>query len=249
MSRPDILWGRPPSQWTLSDNGIHVWAAAPDVSPGALTAFETTLSRDELDRAAQFKFERDRNYFIAGRGILRAILAIYLETGPQKVIFEYASRGKPSVAQLLEARRLHFNLAHSEGLVMTAVSRLCPVGVDVERIRFIENTDELVKQLASTIEAIDWGNLPESQKLIAFFRLWTFKEACLKATGDGIAERLREIVVSFLPGESARVIIPPATPIPARDWSLHELNPAEEFAAALAAPARGFNLSCWRWSN
>jgi hypothetical protein len=67
--------------------------------------------------------------------------------------------------------------------------------------------------------------------------------------GEGIAERFREVAIAFLSGEPTRVISPSATPIPAKDWSLHELNPAEEFAAALAASARSFELSCWRWLN
>ena len=249
MSRPNILWSTPPSRWPLNGNEIHVWAATSDVSSRELSAFESTLSLDEVERAGQFKFERDRNQFIACRGGLRAILAAYLETGPQEVNFKYGPRGKPWVANLPETSRLYFNLAHSENLFLTAVSRFCPLGVDVERIRFIENTDDLVKQLLCTTEELEWSTVAETQKVSAFFRIWTCKEACLKATGDGIAERFREIAVSFPPGEPVRLLKPPAMPISNENWTLRELKPAEDFAAALAAPIRGFDLSCWRWSN
>jgi 4'-phosphopantetheinyl transferase len=249
MSRPDILWSTPPSRWPLNGNEIHVWAATSEVSSREISAFEKTLSLDEVERAGQFKLERDRNRFVACRGCLRAILAAYLETGPQEVNFEYGPRGKPWLANKPETSRLHFNVAHSENLFLTAISRICPLGVDVERIRFIENTDDLVKLLLCTTEELEWNTVAETQKLSTFFRIWTCKEACLKATGDGIAESLREIAVSFLPGEPARLIKPPAMPIPNEDWTLSELNPAGEFAAAIAAPTRGFDLSCWRWSN
>ena len=249
MSRPNILWSCPPSRWSLSGNEIHVWAATSAVSSRELSAFEKTLSLDEVERARQFKFERDRNHFVACRGILRAILAAYLKTGPREVNFEYGPRGKPWVANLPETSRVHFNSAHSEDLFLTAASRICPLGVDVERIRLIENTDDLVKQLLCTTEELAWSKVAESQKVSAFFRLWTCKEACLKATGEGITGRLQEVAVTFLPGEPARLLRPPAMPIPNEDWTLRELEPAGNFAAALAAPTRSFGLSCWRWPN
>jgi 4'-phosphopantetheinyl transferase len=111
------------------------------------------------------------------------------------------------------------------------------------------NENDLVKQLSCRSEELEWSTVTETQKVSAFFRIWTGKEACLKATGEGITERLREIAVSLLPGEPARLLKPPAMPIPNEDWTLRELDPAAYFAAALAAPTRSFDLSCWRWPN
>jgi 4'-phosphopantetheinyl transferase len=247
MSFSEILWLTPPSRWPLYGREIHVWAANLRVSVEKLAGFESTLSMDEEKRAGRFHFEPDRNDFVAGRGILRAILGSYLEMEPSKVQFEYGAFGKPILANQSANSRLHFNLAHSDGLFLTAVSRLCPVGVDLERIRVIADPDDLVKQLLSKSEAVDWQALPNSVKRAVFYNLWTRKEACLKATGEGITERLQEFAVSFMPDEPARVVKSPQMSPSTGAWTVKELHPGPGYTAALAVPDSEFNLSCWQW--
>jgi 4'-phosphopantetheinyl transferase len=248
---PDIQiqWGKPPPQRSLPETYIHVWAATLEASPVQLSAFETTLSPDEHDRARRFHFERDRKHFIAGRGILRAILGFYLQIEPGRLQFKYGSHGKPILANLPDNHPLHFNLAHSDGLLLVAASRLCPVGIDVERIRLVEDMEDLMQQFFSPLEAAGLRALPVHQHAQAFFNLWTRKEACLKATGDGISERLQGIAVSFLPGEPARILKPLDSRSSAMTWTLKELNPAPDYAAAIAAATHDLNVSCWLWAN
>ncbi len=248
MIRADILWAAPPASWSLNAREIHVWAAALEFSAQVLADFEITLSLEEQERGQRFHFIADRNAFIGSRGLLRAILASYLDLAPQEIHFEHGRHGKPILASQPEPDRLQFNLAHSDGLFLTAVSRFCAVGVDVERIRGLENIDDLANRLLSPTEEITWRRLPVNQQNRAFFNLWTRKEACLKATGDGITERLKEITVSFTPGGPAGELEPPGLPESPQSWTLRQLDPAPEFAAALAAPARDFDVSCWHWS-
>ena len=170
MSCPEILWLTPPSRWPLYGSEIHVWAANLRVSVEKLAGFESTLSMDEQERAGRFHFEPDRNDFVSGRGILRAILGSYLKIEPNQVHFEYGAFGKPILANQTANSRLHFNLAHSDGVFLTAVSRLCPVGVDVEHNRMIANPDDLVKQVLSKTEAVDWQSLPNDSKTAAFMQ-------------------------------------------------------------------------------
>ena len=249
MSCPEILWLTPPSRWPLYGSEIHVWAASLRVSVEKLAGFESTLSMDEQERAGRFHFEPDRNDFVSGRGILRAILGSYLKIEPNQVHFEYGAFGKPILANQTANSRLHFNLAHSDGVFLTAVSRLCPVGVDVEHNRMIANPDDLVKQVLSKTEAVDWQSLPNDSKTAAFYNLWTRKEACLKATGDGITERLQEFAVSFMPDEPARVVKSPEMLPSTGGWTVIELNPVPGYTAALAVPNSEFNLSCWQWPH
>jgi 4'-phosphopantetheinyl transferase len=249
MPNFEIQWDEPPSRWSLKGTEAHLWAAALDVSPERLSAYANTLSPNEHERAQRFRFERDQKHFIAGRGTLRAILGSYLKIKPAQLQFEYGSHGKPILANLPENLSLHFNLAHSDGLLLVAVSEWCPVGVDVERLRLIEKADDLAERFFSPVEAIQLRALPDHQRAQAFFNLWTRKEACLKATGDGITERLQEMAVSFLPDEPARVLRLAGTPQSGARWTLKDLNPAPEYVAAIAAVAQDLNLSCWRWSH
>ncbi len=248
MTFADIRWSAPPAGWSLKDREIHVWAAALEFSAQVLAELELTLSVEEHERGQKFHFIADRNVFIGSRGVLRAILAAYLELDPQEIHFAYGRHGKPILASQPEAERLQFNLAHSDGLLLTAVSRFCAVGVDVERVRGLDDLDDLANQLLSPAEEIAWRRLPVSQQNRAFFNLWTRKEACLKAIGEGIAERLKEITVSLMPEGPAGELDPPGIPDSTQAWTLTHLQPAPDFAAALAAPTRDISVSCWQWS-
>jgi 4'-phosphopantetheinyl transferase len=250
MANLEIQWNTPPTGWPLNETEVHVWAAALDVSPDRISAFETTLSPDERYRAGRFHFERDQRHFISGRARLRTILGSYLQIKPEDLQFEYSARGKPALAHPFNRHKLHFNLAHSDGLLLVAVSQLCPLGVDVERTKWIENTEDLVSRFFSPSEAADFHALPDARRMNAFFNLWTRKEACLKATGDGLSGQLQEMRVSFLPGEPARVLSTPLdTPHPAGAWTLHELKPAPGYIAALAMTEQPLKLSCWHWTR
>jgi 4'-phosphopantetheinyl transferase len=151
--------------------------------------------------------------------------------------FCYGPQGKPALAGVWSASGWHFNLAHSLDLALLAVTRSGPVGVDVERIRPLRDVDQLVSRFFSPRESAAFQALPAEQKPDAFFRLWTRKEAWLKATGEGIAESLGRVEVSFLPGEPARLLSLPGGPAALSGWRLHDLDPGPGFIAALAVVA------------
>jgi 4'-phosphopantetheinyl transferase len=241
-----IDWPEPPAMTKLGRADVHVWAAALD---GEATHWTKLLSPAELDRAAAFHFELHRRRFVVGRGVLRLILSRYVGVQPEQVEFAYGSQGKPELADGLAANGLRFNLAHSEDLAIVAITRLGPVGVDLEKIAPLEDMDDLVARFFSARENARFQQLTAEQKPLAFFNLWTRKEAWLKATGEGIAHSLNLVEVSFLPGEPARLLNIPAHLSQGARWSLHELAPAGHFVAAVAVAAEEIDLQCWRWDH
>lgn len=239
-------WGLPPDQWPLGERDVHVWAASGDVSGERICFLQRTLSPDELERAERFHFDRDRNLFIASRGMLREVLGSYWQTSPAQLAFTYNPQGKPSLNSFVPFP-LHFNVTHSAGLILIAVTRVCPIGIDVEPARAMNDSEKIAREFFSAREVSELNSLPEEQRAAAFFNLWTRKEACLKATGDGLSERISEMEISFLPGQPAQVRAISGNAQAAAKWTLEELTPAAGFAAAIAAPARDLKLSCWRW--
>ncbi len=103
------------------------------------TSLRSRLSSDELARAARFHFERDRTRFSVARAALREILAHYLGTSPAEIAFVYGDHGKPALAP--PYGDLRFNLSHSHDLALCAVARGSEVGVDVERIRELDDLE------------------------------------------------------------------------------------------------------------
>jgi 4'-phosphopantetheinyl transferase len=258
-SQLEFQWPSPPIDLLLMPNDIHVWAISLDVPKSALAHFATLLRPNERERAARFHFDCHRNRFIAGRGLLRTILSRYLQAEPAALEFSYGPNGKPSLAErrlasqntemLSHSHDLQFNFAHSENLALLAVTNLAEIGVDVERIVPLPNIESLVARFFSSRECVEFKGLSEPQKLGAFFNLWTRKEALLKATGEGIAQSLNTVEVTFLPGQPVRLLSLPKGPPAASNWSLVDLTPGSGFAAALALPAKAGRVQCWLWPD
>jgi len=224
----------------LRANEVHTASFSLAQPPDVLAACEEVLSDEEHDRARKFHFEVHRARFVAGRGLLRFLLGHYLQAHPARLIFSYGANGKPAL-QGQEHELLHFNLAHSESLALLGITRLGPLGVDVERVRDLPDFEKLVSCFFSVREAAAFARLPPNQRAPAFFNLWTRKEAWLKATGEGIAHRLDKVEVSFLPGEPARLLALPE-PNPVSGWTLRDLQPADGFVGALAMRQSRFTL-------
>jgi 4'-phosphopantetheinyl transferase len=248
MAPNDIFWPAPPNHVPLAANDVHLWAARLDLPSEALVHFTGLLSEDEHARASRFRFERDRNRFVVARGVLRSILATQLDSAPDELQFEYGPNGKPALTGCLAQGGLFFNLAHSEDLVLIAVTRLGPIGVDVESVRPMADADELVARFFSVRENARFETLPANQKDAAFFNLWTRKEAWLKATGEGIGHLLNRVEVTFLPGEPAQLLALPEKPGLSRDWILRELTPANAFVGAVALPNFQFSIFNFQFS-
>ena len=169
---------------------VQVWFSATDVDVDS-----SALSRDEHARASRFRFEHDRRRWIAARVMLRQALGEYVNVSPAELTFTYSQYGKPALC----GHNLHFNLSHSGDLAVCAISAVTEVGVDVERIREIEDMDALFRSISSAREYSAFRVLPRAERTRAFFETWTRKEACVKATGRGLSTPLADVDASRSP--------------------------------------------------
>jgi 4'-phosphopantetheinyl transferase len=170
-------------------NAIAVWTVAIDTIPNALwPRLVELLDAAERERAKRFLFERDRRQYQVAHALKRLMLSTY--TGgtvrPEVWTFELGTHGKPRVAQEAGPR---FNLSHTDGLVVCAVSERTEVGVDVENLDQHAPLDLSATYFAAPEQR--WlRSLPPAAQRLGFFRLWTLKEAYIKATGMGLAQPL-----------------------------------------------------------
>ncbi len=231
----------------MGDDEVHVWRAALDQTPSQIHGFLHYLAADERARAERFYFERDREHFIVARGVLRAILGSYLNRAPECLSFCYSSLGKPALAGESDGDAIRFNVSHSHGVALYAVTRGREVGIDLERIRFDLAVAEIAERFFSRREVAMLRTLPPEGQRQAFFRCWTRKEAYTKARGEGLSLPLDQFDVSLAPGEPAAVLGTQRDPSEAFRWSLQELTPAPGYVAALAVAGHGWRLACWQW--
>lgn len=216
---------------------VHVWSASVDVSDAELNVYRNQLSTRELHRAAQFRFLRDRARFIARHGLLRALLGRYLGIPPHQLRFCYGQHGKPALAGPCSLP-LKFNLSHSDGLALYAISRTCEVGIDVERVREEFPWQEVVGQVLSIRERAGLFHLPPALRRAAFYTSWTRKEAFLKATSQGFADPLDRFDVSWNPEEPVTLLERRVDASAVSRWSLYDVSPGASYVGALAVQSR-----------
>lgn len=242
MTSRKVVWHLPPTELILTSSDVHVWCANLDQSAARVHQLAETLSADEQVRAERFYFEQDRKRFIVGRGLLREILSCYLGITAKELQFCYGWRGKPALAEKFGDSKLCFNLSHSQGLALYAVTCDRPIGIDVEYLRPIAEVEQIAVSFFSASENAVLHNLPLSQKQLAFFSCWTRKEAYIKAVGDGLAIPLNQFDVSLTPGEPARLLSIKGDRAAAHEWSLQDLFPAPDYVAAIAVKGHNWNL-------
>ncbi len=248
MPGQSLLWNHPPDNLVLSSQDVHVWPAELEQPTAWVEKLWQTLSEDEQIRAKRFYYERDQKHFIVGRGLLRTILSRYAGIAPDQLQFCYSPRGKPSLAATGANSTIQFNLSHSQGLALYAVTRGRQIGVDLEYIRSTSDVEKLAQRFFSPRESAIIHCLPPDQKQIAFFHAWTCKEAYLKATGEGLAQ-LEQVEVSLELGEPPRLLRINKDCQPPTQWRLQALTPAADYTAALAVEGQNWHLACWDWQG
>jgi 4'-phosphopantetheinyl transferase len=252
------------STFQLAFDEVHSWCASLDVPPETSARLYATLTPDERARSARFQFERDQQRFIVARGVLRDLLARYLQTQPNQISFVYNAFGKPDLGPEF-ANRLTFNVSHSgppallprwgprsAGLALIAIATAANVGVDLEYIRAQSDYyADIARHFFSAAEIDYLITLPSHLYAETFFSCWTKKEAYLKACGEGLAMPLNSFSVPLTTDPAPTpedLYVASKDIVPARRWSLYTLRPAPGYAGALAIEGTGWRLREWQWS-
>lgn len=153
------------------------------------------LAPDERARAERLRRPSARAQFVATRAALRRILGGRIGLEPPRVEFRIRPGGKPELAGAGAESGWRFNVSHTDGLYLIAMARGFEVGIDVER-GWTPGPGELAALVGrhfSTAERAQWESAVESDSMSAFLRIWTRKEAVLKASGVGLVEDLRSV--------------------------------------------------------
>jgi 4'-phosphopantetheinyl transferase len=201
------------------------------------------LSPDERARAARFVFARHRRRFVAARTALRSILAAWVGIPAGELEFVYGAHQKPALAPWCRGTGVSFNLSHSRGLALVALTHGPEIGVDLEQVRRFPDADALVAGEFRPAERTAFEALPADARTEAFFRAWVRKEAFLKATGEGLYRPLADIEVTFAPGQAARLLAVGGDTSAARRWSMTEVLPQPGYVAAVVAAAPAIELA------
>lgn len=240
-------WPAPPTIPPLHPEELHVWVAAQERPQAQLNQFWFFLSAEERARVGRFYFDHDREHYIVARGLLRQLLGHYLQLPATQVEFVYGDHGKPDLAPAQAASGVRFNISHSYGVALLAFALNRAVGVDIEKIKPLDDGERIAERFFSKNEVAVFTAVPAAQKPQAFFNCWTRKEAFIKVIGEGLSCPLDSFDVTLKPGDPAELLQVKGSRETAARWRLENLNPATGYAGAVIAEGQEWQLRTWQW--
>ena len=226
------------------DRAVHLWMFELACNFQTIARLKKFLNQAEWQKVLRFCFERDRNSYIAGRGLLRLILGLYLDKSPSNIHFDYGPQGKPVLAKQ-HVSSLNFNLSHSNNLVLLAFSCNRDVGVDIEYHRYLMDWQGIAKYYFAPGEQSALKKLPPEQQQHAFFDCWTRKEAYIKALGGGLSIPLDQFEVSLAPNQPARLISVEGKTEKSKRWSMVGIDTQSNYSAALVVEGPPPQMHTW----
>jgi 4'-phosphopantetheinyl transferase len=217
-------------QTLLSSSHVDLWLYSIHPHEHNLSELFSILSQAEQEKAKKFHFASDRKKYVISHGIMRRLLASYIECEPLKIHYQVNEYGKPSMSTAQTP--IHFNLTHSDNLAGLAIAS-SPVGVDIEKIKPLDDYLSMTKHFLSPKESLIFQSLAQQEQQLTFYRAWTRKEAYIKAIGMGLSYPVEQVTVGLQ--EKAELLEDQANPANISKWSLFSFE-YEGYIGAITIP-------------
>ena len=225
----------------LPADQIHLWLASEEDArcQQLYSDYRAMLSHTEQQQERRFRFARDRNRYLVTRALVRTVLSRYSPVAPAEWVFAVNEYGRPSITNpQAVAAGLSFNVSHTHGLILLAVSADRTIGVDLENVHAREIHQDLADRFFAPCEASTLRALPADRRRLRFLEYWTFKESYVKARGMGLSIPLHEFWFR-LPGDRDVFFFCDSSQSgnEAR-WQFWQFRPTPDYLAAVCAEAR-----------
>jgi 4'-phosphopantetheinyl transferase len=200
-----------------------------------IAACRSLLTPEEREREERFHFAEDRHLYLLTRSLERTILSGYVGLPPERLVFERTEKGKPWLANAQhECRQISFNISHTRGLLLLAVSSSRPLGIDVEGLNRADFLG-IANQFFAPSELTALQALTAEQRHERFFEYWTLKEAYIKARSAGFFMPLDRFAFGFDAAHSITFTAAADLDDQPDRWSFLQFQPTPAFVAAICA--------------
>ncbi|MCW5253527.1 4'-phosphopantetheinyl transferase family protein [Streptomyces sp. SHP 1-2] len=217
---------------------VEVWRFPLDLPAPEVERLAGVLDARERKRLAGLRDPVHRRRFAVSHARTRLVLGERLGVPPALVRLRFGPHGKPFPDGGTGAGRWHFSLSHSGDLAVLALCEGREVGVDVEEVRPERDAVRFAARWFPPDESAWVAGGEEPDRVRRCLRLWTRKEACVKAAGGRL---VRGLGLPVGTGPRPRVVHgPPGFP---GTWTVADLpaGPAHVGAVALC-DARPFRV-------
>jgi 4'-phosphopantetheinyl transferase len=220
----------------VEPDACEVWWADPAAQSEAHLAL---LDATERGRRENLRNPPDQARFVVAAALLRLVVAANLQVAPVAVEVDRTCDrcGAPHGRPRIPGSDLHVSVSHAGSRVAIALTRLGPVGVDVEQIKDLDPFP-LARQVLGPGEAV--------RDVADFFITWSRKESVVKAVGDGLRAPLPEVLLSP-PDQPPRLHGYPGRPDLVA-W-MCDLTPGDGYVGALTVLTSGRPQVQQRWAD
>ena len=185
----------------------QLWWVCPESIPAAPTTL-ALLSPEEREQQQRFIPAKKRQEFLATRVLVRSVLGQVLDIPPEALRFDRNEWGRPALVPTPTSSPIHFNVSHTDGLVVCLVSTSHEIGIDTELLSRAPALLALAPRVFAPQEQNDLAKLIDDEKLHRAVRLWTLKESYIKARGMGMALPLDGFAFSFYDNRISLTVAP-----------------------------------------
>ena len=221
-----------------SQNLTHtkVWHLVPESIEDAATCEKLMrwLSAEERARMLRFHAARHRHAYLVGHALVRGALARELDCDPCSLVFETNPYGKPSLVLPASQAGLEFNLSHTDGLCVVALSWKSRLGCDVEHLNRPSLDVEIARRFFTIEESEEIIAHPPALQAHRLLSYWTLKEAYIKAEGQGLSMGLDTFYFALQAHGAPQLMLKNGAQQPSAAWQFRQVILRNEFLFALA---------------
>jgi 4'-phosphopantetheinyl transferase len=218
-----------------------VWTCIPETiaDPTLLGAYEALESAGERERRGRLRLAKHRRERLVSVALVRTTLARYADVEPRAWIFDRGEHGRPDAVLGPGVPPLRFNLSHTLGMAVCAVTLDRDIGVDVESVERRCQARAIADRFFAPAEVEGLRDGPAERRRVRFFELWTLKEAYVKARGVGLKIPLRRFAFALDDARPIRVSFDAALGDDPDAWQFALFRPSPVHVAAVAVRRGG----------
>jgi 4'-phosphopantetheinyl transferase len=246
MIHNQFIRTKPSADLILHQDEVHIWIVDIEKNSTDMKYFRELLSPEESKQADKFIFEKDRFRYTITHGALHILICAYTGVNEKLINYIQGKYRKPGL-QVSSWKKLYFNLSHSGNFILYAFSWDLELGIDIEQIRDMQDSDSIIERFCSEKEKAEYFSIQKENRTQAFFKCWTRKEAYIKARGDGLYFPLNNFTVSIKPDTQPALIEVKDEPLENDRWKLHDLKINDLYSSALVADKSKINLTFFKW--
>ena len=226
----------------LTSAEIHLWLTLPDAinEPDLLSAYRALLNAAEKEQASRYYFATDRHRYLVTRALVRTVLSRYLAVDAKDWAFSTNTYGRPEIANKEASDcSLSFNISHTQGLIVLAVTKGCSLGVDVENVAARKVSIDIANRYFAAQEVEALNAVSPGQQQYRFYEYWTLKESYIKARGMGLYLPLDKFSFHYPKEDTVELAIDPELGDDSARWQFWQMQPTSKHLLALCAERIG----------